>query len=220
MGSKPKYHLARLALALVAAHVVLFLGLHLLEPQLSPASAIISDYAATDSTVIASVTFIVFAMLWLALAGALGPGHIALHIGRGLFVMASIFILAWIGWSGAASDLHSSLLLASSFPESTDPRTGTVLSRVQNLFARPGLFVGAVAVSLGAAKTPGWGSQAWPLVGLSISALVLLVFTVAVLLERGLGGVGQRLIFILLYSWAVLVSRHLSGVNQPARGSA
>ena len=99
-------------------------------------------------------------------------------------------------------------------------RTGTVFARVQNLFARPGLFIGVVAVSLGAAKTPGWGSKARSLVGLSISALLLLVVTVAFLLERGLGGVGQRLIFILLYSWAVLVSWHLIGVNQPARGSA
>lgn len=201
MGPDRKYRLARLAPALVAAHVLLFLGLHVLEPQLSPVNSIISDYAGTDSAGVAAATFIVFAALWLALAGALGPGHIALHIGRGLFVLASIFILAGVF-----------------FPESMDPRTGTVLSRVQNLLARPGLFVGVVAVSVGAAMTPGWASVARPLLGLSLSALLLLVFTVAVLLERGLGGVGQRLIFVLLYSWAVLVSRHVMTANHPPGG--
>ena len=100
-----------------------------------------------------------------------------------------------------------SILFAAVYPETADPRTGSTLSRIQNLISRPGLFLGVVLVSFGLRRAPGWQDIGARLLGLAVLASTLLVLSVAVLLESGLGGLGQRAIFLLLYVWAWLVAR-------------
>ncbi len=189
-----KNTISRLVIALVAAHAAAFIALHLLEGHLSPVSSIISDYAATESRWIASLSFVFFAGIWALFAVILPGRNLLINTGRGLFLIAAIFIL-----------------VGTMLPESMDPRTGSLLSRVQNLFARPGLFIGIVLVSVGLHKTRGWEAQAKILVGLSVTALALLLLSVMVLLEVGLAGVGQRLIFALLYGWATITALAIRG---------
>jgi hypothetical protein len=81
-------------------------------------------------------------------------------------------------------------------PETADPRTAPILAKLQNIVARPGLFLGIILVSIGLRGASGWG-DIWPvLLALSLVAAAMLPITIAVMLERGLGGVGQRLIFV------------------------
>jgi hypothetical protein len=183
---------ASVAIAGVASHAALFALLHWLEPQLSPKASIISDYGATASSSVATIAFFAFAAIWLALGIALGsaaPGGFVLASGRVLFVLAFVGIA-----TGAL------------LPETADPRTASVLARLQNIVARPGLFLGIILVSIGLRGAAGW-VDLWPtLLALSLVAAAMLPITIAVLLERGLGGMGQRFLFLLLYAWVVLVA--------------
>lgn len=191
---------AVVAIVAAASHLTLFALLHWLEPQLGVKASIISDYGETGSAWIGSLAFLAFAAVWLALAIALqaaAPANAWLTTGRVLFALSVGSIAA-----GAV------------FPEMMDPRTGGPLARIVNLLARPGLFLGIVLVSVGLRSVPGWGDVSTLLIGLSVAAAVLLPVTVAVLLERGVGGVGQRAIFLLLYVWVVVVSVRLIGVGQ------
>lgn len=183
---------AGIAVAGMACHIVLFGLLHWLEPQLSPKSAIFSDYVKTRSSRIVRSALVAFAAMWLSMAIVLAgasPGNPFLASGRVLF------LLAVIGMGIAAFS-----------PSSGDPRSPTVLAKVQNLLARPGLFLGVVLVSVGLRGASGWGDL-WPvLLVLSLATAAMLPITIGLLLERGLGGVGQRVIFALLYAWVVVVA--------------
>jgi hypothetical protein len=194
---------ASLAIAGVVAHIALFGLLHWLEPQLSPKSAIISDYAQTSSGPIATSAFLAFAGIWLSIALALAaasPRGSALTFGRVFLVLAAVGIV-----TGAA------------LPETADPRTSSILASLQNLFARPGLFLAVILVSLGLRDASGW-ADLWPrLLALSSVAAAMLPVTIGVLLEQGYAGLGQRAIFALLYVWVVVVAIRLA---KPKAGSA
>jgi hypothetical protein len=183
---------ASVAIAGVASHLALFALLHCLEPQLSPKASIISDYGQTASSSAATIAFLAFAAIWLALAIALStasPRGLVLNSGRALFLLAAVGIV-----TGAL------------FPETVDPRTASIVAKLQNLVARPGLFLGIILVSIGLRGAKGWGDL-WPiLLALSLIAAAMLPITIAIMLERGLGGVGQRLIFVLVYAWSTLVA--------------
>lgn len=186
--------MARVAIIAAGAHALLFLALHLLEPGLSPSTSIISDYARTDHGAVATAAFIAFGTVWGALAFALsrmGWGG-AIGAGRMLFVLAM-----------------AAILVAAVFPATADPRTGSVLARVQNVVARPGLFLGVLLVSLGLRRAEGWEAVGSTLVGLAVAAVTLLIATVGLLLEAGWGGVGQRVLFLVLYAWVWLVARRI-----------
>ena len=186
---------AAVALVAVASHLVLCALLHVLEPQISPISGIISDYAATESAILAKGTFVAFAAVWLSLAIALGGvarRAAPLSIGRELLALAAV-----------------SIALLTFVPEVADPRTPSVLAKVGNLVARPGLFLGIVLVSIGLRRAPGWDDLRGTLLSLSLTKAAFLPFTIAVLLDRGWGGVGQRAIFGLVYAWVALVASRL-----------
>lgn len=186
---------SKVAIGAVGAHALLFLTLHALEPGLDPLASIISDYAQTESAPVAIAAFLAFATVWGALAVALWtpPRNPWLLAGRGLFALAAF-----------------AMIIAAFFPETADPRTGSVIARIQNLLARPGLFLGAVLVSWGLRRTPGWEDLAIKLIGMALGAAALLGATIAVLLQYGLGGLGQRAIFILLYLWVWLVGGRIT----------
>jgi hypothetical protein len=183
---------ASIAIAGVASHLSLFALLHWFEPQLSPKASIISDYGETASSFVAATAFFAFAAIWLALAIALrsaSPHNLFLASGRALLLLAVVGITTGALVSGTA-----------------DPRTGSILAKLQSIVARPGLFLGIILVSIGLRSTKGWG-DIWPiLLALSLVAAAMLPITIALMLERGLGGVGQRLIFVLVYARAVLVA--------------
>jgi hypothetical protein len=185
-----------LAIGGAVAHIVLFGLLHWLEPHLSPKSAIISDYAHTSSASLATSAFLAFAGIWLSLAVALAgtsPRGSALTSGRVLLVLAAVGIV-----TGAV------------LPETADPRTSSILASLQNLFARPGLFLAVILVSLGLRGASGW-ADLWPsLLALSLVAAATLPITIGVMLEQGYAGVGQRAIFALLYVWVVVVAMRLA----------
>lgn len=180
------------AIAAAAAHALLFLSLHVLEPGLRPAASVISDYARTGHAGVATAAFLAFGVVWgsLAIALAAAPRARTITVGRVLFGLALLAIV-----------------FAALFPATADPRTGSAPARVQNLIARPGLFLGVILVSTGLRSSPGWRDLGGRLLSLALVAAVLLVLTVAVLLDAGLGGLGQRAIFVLLYLWVWLVAR-------------
>jgi hypothetical protein len=165
--------------------------LHILESQLSPSSSIISDYTQTASAWLANLAFLVFAAMWASLSTALAKvsDNRLVFTGRILFTLAFIAILVGIA-----------------FPASMDPRSGSLLSKIQNLLARPGLFLGVILVSIGLLRQDGWKLLAPKLLSLSIAAFVLLAITIIVLIPRDLGVIGQRLIFLTLYVWAALIA--------------
>ena len=190
---------AVVAVLAVACHFALFALLHWLEPQLSPKASIISDYGETGSAWIGSLAFLAFASVWLALSIALPSalaGNWLLAGGRILFALSAIGIVA-----GAF------------LPESMDPRTAGPLARIVNLVARPGLFLALVLVSAGLRGIPEWRDLSVLLLALSVVTAALLPFTVAVLLDRGFGGVGQRAIFALVYVWVIVVSTRLIAIG-------
>jgi len=191
---------AWVAIAGVASHLALFGLLHWLEPQLRPKTNIISDYGDTASSSVATVAFFAFAAIWLALALALYsalPRNLMLAAGQVLFFLAVIGIT-----------------IGALFPETADPRTSSVLAKLQNIVARPGLFLGIILVSIGLRGATGWGDL-WPmLLVLSLVAAAMLPITIGVLLERGFGGVGQRAIFACVYGWAVLVSTRILSIGR------
>jgi hypothetical protein len=189
---------AILAIICVLAHGLLFGLLHFMEPQLSPSGSIISDYKYTASAWLATLSFLFFATVWASLSIALAqvPRSRLILAGRILFVLAFIFILA-----------------GNMFPSSLDPRSGTLLSNLQNILARPGLFMGVVLVSAGLSGKTGWKSIARILLVMSIVAFILLIVTITVLLPRQLGGIGQRLVFLLLYLWVLLISYKILKIN-------
>lgn len=183
---------ARLAVIAAGAHACLFAVLHVLEPELSPISSIISDYATTGHAWVATAAFLAFAAIWGSLAVALHtvPRSRSVLVGRVLFILAMLAII-----------------FASAFPETADPRTGSALSRIQNIVARPGLFLGVILVSLGLRRAQGWEGLGMLLVVLALFSALLLIVTIWVLLGAGLGGVGQRIAFVTLYTWTWLVAR-------------
>lgn len=187
---------AAAATALVLAHATAFAALHVLEPQVSSSAGIISDYARTDSAWLAAVAFLLFAGVWASVAIALGavPSH-----GRLLLVGRGLLALAVLG-----------ITFGAIFPAAADPRTGSSLARLLNLVARPGLFVGLLLVSLALLVRPGWERVGRLLTGLATLGLSLLVVTVGYLLERDLGGVGQRALFVVVYVWVVLLGREIA----------
>jgi hypothetical protein len=183
---------AKIALVCVSCHVIAFGLLHLLEPELSPISSIISDYSQTKSSGLATVAFLVFAAIWACLALALSQlptRPLLVTLGQVLFGLAVLGIV-----TGAVA------------PSTADPRTSSLLSSLQNLVARPGLFLGVLLVSVGLRRVAAWADVAPKLIALSVLAIALLIATVGFLLELGLGGVAQRTVFLALYAWAVLVS--------------
>lgn len=183
---------ARLAVGAAATHAVLFASLHAVEPDLSPAASLLSDYGQTEHAPLATGAFVAFAVVWGALAVALSgaSGRRAVLVGRSLFALAM-----------------AAILLAAFFPATADPRTSSVIARVQNLVARPGLFAGMLLISTGLRGTAGWANVAKTLLVVAGAATVLLVTTVAFLLDAGLGGIGQRTLFLLLYAWVWVVAR-------------
>ncbi len=185
---------ARLSIVCMLAHGIIFGLLHLLEPQLSPSSSIISDYFLTSSNWLVTIALLFFALSWASLSVALVevPKSRLIVAGRILFVLAFISIII-----GIVS------------PASMDPRTGSFLSKIQNLFARPGLFLGILLISLGLSGKPGWDIHARILLTLSIIVSILLVITIKILLPMELGGIGQRLIFLLIYVWIWLITTHI-----------
>lgn len=194
---------AKVAVAGVVLHAILFGTLHVLEPQLGLFGSIISDYTATSSGWLATAAFLAFAAIWGALALAVSPvssGRGLLQAGRGLFALAVLGIVV-----GAL------------LPETADPRTPSMLSRLQNLIARPGLFLGILLVSVGLLRVPGWRGVARKLTALGTLAFGLLIVTIAVLLARDLGGIGQRAVFIALYVWVLVLARRIMA-HEPGDG--
>lgn len=113
------------------------------------------------------------------LALALSPvssGRVLVVAGRGLFALAVVGIVV-----GAL------------LPDTADPRTPSVLSRLQNLVTRPGPFLGVLLVSVGLLRVPGWRPAAW-------------ILTIGYLLERDLGGIGQRAVFAALYVCVLILA--------------
>ena len=192
---------ATIAIIASGAHAVLFIGLHVLEPGLSPISSLIGDYAQTTHGVWATAAFIAFGVVWGAMAVALSvvAENRAVRVGRVLFFLAMIAIL-----------------VAAVFPATADPRTGSTMARIQNLLARPGLFLGVLLVSVGVRRAPGWEAVGGILLWLSATAIVLLVATIGYMLEAGFGGVGQRAIFLILYAWVWTAARRASSVPKPS----
>lgn len=172
-------------------HGVCLVGLHILEPGVSPVRGLLSDYAVTDSAWLATLAFLVFASIWASLVVALsavGPRTTLLVCGQALFALAALAIV-----------------VTAFVPESADPRTGSTLAAVQNLLSRPGLFLGVLLVSLGLRGEGGWTTTVRTLVVLAVTAVGLLVATITVLLEAGWGGLAQRALFLLLYGWTLLL---------------
>lgn len=191
MAMKMTRKAARLAIICILAHGLIFGLLHFSESQLNPSSSIISDYFHTSSAWLVTIALLFFALGWISISIALveAPQSRLISVGRVLFVLAFI-----------------SIIIGVLFPASIDPRTGSLLSKIQNLLARPGLFLGVLLISLGLLGKSGWEIQSRILLTLSITASILLVITIKVFLPRGLGGIGQRLIFLLLYIWIWLAA--------------
>lgn len=198
----PASAFAKLAMAAAAYHAVVFLTLHVLEPELSPVSSIISDYTATAAGGVATSAFVAFAVVWASLAAALAAsqGTRLLLVGRVMLALAVIGILV-----GVAS------------PASADPRTGSLPASAINLVARPGLFAAVLLASLGLRGAKGWEDRVPLLLTISIVACALLVVTIALLLENGFGGLGQRTLFVLLYAWVFLVATRITRGHRAGR---
>ena len=106
-----------------------------------------------------------------------------------------------------------SILAVAVAPEIGDPRTEGLAARVVNVLPRPGLFAGILLVSLAVRGSPGWGPTASVLTVLAVISLLLLILTIAVLLEAGYAGLGQRALFVCVYAWVGIVSVRLMSVR-------
>jgi hypothetical protein len=191
--------MATIAIVAAVTHAVLFLGLHLFEPGMNPLSSIISDYSQTAHAGWATAAFVAFGFIWGAMAVVLSAAAESkgVQVGRVLFALAMVAIL-----------------VAAISPETADPRTGSAVARIQNMVARPGLFLGVLLASVGARRVTGWEAVGGKLVGLATAAIVVLVATIGFLLEMGLGGGGQRILFLILYLWVWTAARQAIEVSK------
>lgn len=201
-GSGTVNRMATIAIVATVTHAALLLGLHVLEPGISPLASIISDYSQTAHAGWATAAFVTFGIIWGAMAVALSgtDDSRGVQVGRALFALAMVAIL-----------------VAAIFPATADPRTGSVVARIQNLVARPGLFLAVLLVSLGVRRVAGWEAVAARLVGLATAAIVLLVATIGFLLQAGFGGAGQRVLFLVLYAWVWTAARNAIDVSKRSR---
>ncbi|MEJ2205000.1 MAG: DUF998 domain-containing protein [Gemmatimonadota bacterium] len=179
---------ATLAMAGVIGHALTFGALHVLEPDLSPVSSIISDYGQTEHAWLVTGAYFLFAAIWGCIVAATSsvPQTVSVTVGRLLLSLAV-----------------AGIVIAALVPSSADPRTPSILAMALNL-VRPGLFLGLVLLSVGLRNAPPWKDLAPKLVTLSLIAVLLLILTLGPLFRSGYGGAGQRTLFILLYGWVVL----------------
>ncbi len=201
-GSGTVNRMAIVAIVAAVVHAALFIGLHVLEPGISPFASIISDYSQTPHAGWAMAAFVAFGIIWGAMAVAFSDAaeSNSVQVGRVLFALAMVAIL-----------------VAAIFPATADPRTGSLVARIQNLMARPGLFLAVLLVSLGVRRVAGWEVVAGRLVGLAMAAIVLLVATIGLLLEAGFGGLGQRILFLVLYAWVWTAARNAIDVSNRSK---
>lgn len=186
--------------AAIGVQALTFALLHGLEPGLGWKSSLITDYVATEHASVARVSLAAFGVSWLAL-GVLLLGV----LGRG----AGAWIVFVLMVGAGLSLIYSSTMSAGAL----DPRVSGGPVATQRLFgvARLGLFVSLVVASILLRGVTGWEGIAPTLIVVSVTILTLLVVTLAVLLNRGLAGLPQRLVFVLTYAWVGMVLWGASG---------
>jgi len=196
--------LARLAIAAAVAHLLAFVALHVLAPDVSMVSGIISDYGRGEYAWLQRLSFVLFALMWGTLSGAM-----SILPQRRPTVVARVVFLAVVPM----------LLVGAVVPSAMDPRDPTFLSTALNA-GRPAQFVAMLLVSIGLRKSRGWEDLARALLALTLAAFVLLVVSLAVLLEAGYAGLTQRAVFAIFYGWVGLLSVRLIRAGGHARSTA
>lgn len=187
-------YLSWLVIAGVILHVILFVALHILVPEISPISEIISEYSSSPYQILARAAFITFGLIWAMLAIILG-------------ITLSLKPIAFIGigllWLAALA-----LIVSAVFPQAADPRdpanSGSILIPIINI-SRIGLFVAFILISMQLRKILLWQPIGKTLVILSVICVVIFILTIGVLLKVGYGGLGQRILFLFIYAWVTLV---------------
>jgi len=204
MASSGAVRLAQLAVAAAFAHLLAFVALHVLEPDVSMVSGIISDYGHGEYAWLQRLSFVFFAVMWGTLSGAMS----ILPQRRPTIVARVIFV--------AVVPL---LLVGAVVPSAMDPRDPTFLSTVLNA-SRPAQFLAMLLVSVGLRKSSGWEDLARVLLALTLAACVLLAVSLAFLLEAGYAGLTQRAVFAIFYGWVGLLSVRLMRAGSQVSSTA
>jgi hypothetical protein len=156
----------------VTLHAILFASLHLLVPDISPISGIISEYSNSPYHLLARTAFITFGLIWVLLSIALGialPLKPIVAVGLGLLWLAAI-----------------ALIVSALFPQAADPRdpsqTGTLLIPIINV-SRIGLFVAIILLSIHLRHVFPWQPVGNLLLILAVICVITFLLTIGVLLK-------------------------------------
>lgn len=162
-------------------------ALHVVEPEISPLSAMVGAYLAGPHATLARTTFLAFALAF----GALAVGVRESLAGWRSFAATALLGFSALGFGGVFL-----------FPERA-AQFGVVV--------RPITLATMLTVSLVLRRDPRWAPRGAALVVVSALLVVLFVVTFGWLLDLGLGGLANRLVLVLIYIWIVLVTRGLAG---------
>lgn len=182
--------------------------LHLLRPDYSPVSHMISDYAVGRYGWVMTTWFIGMSIGCLMLALGLkrsGPNTIPATLGSVLLGVASV-----------------GLLVSAAFPTDLDnaPTTQTGnIHTISFLVNIASILIATVLTSLSFGSHPRWRS--YRATALTLAALVLAAFVIQFLtLHRGAPyGLANRLFVALLFLWLFATSIRLRSVTRDAGGT-
>ena len=179
-----------LAVGSVAYHVLAMVALHVLQPEVSPLSAMVGAYLAGPYQTLSRTTFLAFALAFGALAVGVGSSL----TGRRSFAATALLGFSALGFGGVFL-----------FPERVT-QVGAVV--------RPITLATMLRLSLVLRREPRWAPRGGGLVVVSVSLVLLFVVTFGWLLDLGLGGLANRVVLVLIYIWIVLVAWGLFGAPQ------
>lgn len=169
------------------------LALHALEPQMSPAESFISDYVIARPW-LTTTTFLGLAVALGALAVTL-KGRLS---GRGAKIGT---VALWVATVG--------VLAAGAFPaDGVDPPETLVgtLHVVAGLVAFPAMCVAVIGLSASVRRDDQWKDLGLVVTVLGILVVATFLATMGYLFDRGLGGLGQRALFVFLLAWVVIIA--------------
>lgn len=187
---------ARLIVILTAIYWwVVFLAMHVLEPQFNPLKDPGSAYVVGAYGALMTTTY--FALSAALLAAGIGlatrlPGGGSTRTALALFLVA-----------GAGA------LIAGIFPMDYPPPARTSTGRLHvlgGLLTFPAWVLGTLLFSLSIRRDSRWTKRSHVLTALSASSIAMLVVMIVSVRLLGFAGLAQRLLLALLFAWMVVVA--------------
>ena len=195
----------RIVIISVTYFVLVFIAMHVLEPEFDPIRAPGSAYVLGAYGSLMTTTYVAQCVAWL------GVGYGLLATVRGTRLTRIACVLALVACAG--------MLLAASFPMDYPPPVRTTSGRLHALgggLAFPGMILSSSLVSLSIRQDDDWKRVAGVVSGLSVGIVAAFVLTIASVFVLGFGGYAQRVLMVFLSTWMIVIGLHLTRLPRSA----